>query len=359
MRHGRPCPDVSRNRGILMLELAILTILIALAFTFTNGFQDASSIAATFIASRSATPRAGILLVAVMSFAGAMLGGSAVAFTLAGLVDIPAGERELVVLFSALVTAVAWNLVTWKAGLPSSSTHSLVGGLTGAGIAAAGTGCITWGLDALLSPSPSLEGFTKILVFFALSLGIGFFGSYCMHKASGLLLRNARRSANRGLVALNWCAAGAMAFGNAANDTQKQMGMIAMVLVASGLTLTADIPSWARIACAVLLALGTVSGGWRIMNTLGRRIFRIEPVHSFDSQVFSAASIVVSTAAGAPVSSTQVITMSVLGTGAAENPRKVRWEVGRQILIAMTVTIPATMILSGALCLLLIPLTGA
>lgn len=342
-----------------MIEIAIVTIVIALAFTFTNGFQDASSIAATFIASRSASPRAGILLVAAMSFAGAILGGSAVAFTLTGLVVIPSGEQELVVIFSALVTAVAWNLVTWRLGMPSSSTHSLVGGLIGAGIAAAGTGCINWGLDALFAPSPALEGVVKILAFFAISLIIGFAGSYCMHKATGLLLRNTHRSANRGLVALNWCAAGAMAFGNAANDTQKQMGMIAMVLVASDLALTADVPSWARIACAILLALGTISGGWRIMNTLGRRIFRIEPVHSFDSQVFSATSIVLSTAAGAPVSSTQVITISVLGVGAAENPRRVRWEVGRQILAAMIVTIPATLIMSAVLCHLLVPLYGA
>jgi inorganic phosphate transporter, PiT family len=342
-----------------MIELAILTILLAFAFTFTNGFQDASSIAATFIASRSATPKAGIILVAVMSFFGVLFGGSAVAFTLGGLVSVPSGPQELVIILAALVTATAWNLITGRIGLPASSTHSLVGGLVGAGIAAAGTGSILWGTGELLGPAHELAGIVKILAFFIISLIIGFAGSYLMHKTTGILLRNAKRMANRTIIALNWCAAAVMAFANAANDSQKQLGLIAMVLLSSGLALTADVPLWARVAAAVLLALGTVSGGWRIMHTLGRKIFRIEPVHSFDSQVFSASSIALSTLAGAPVSSTQVITLSVLGVGAAENPRKVKWEVGKHILTAMFVTIPATMAIAGILYLILFTLIGA
>ncbi len=342
-----------------MLGLAILTIILAFAFTFTNGFQDASSIAATFVASRSATPRTGIILIAVLSFSGTLLGGSAVAFTLAGLVGGLSGPQELVVIFAALVTATAWNLITGRLGLPASSTHALVGGLVGAGIAAAGTAGILWGISELLGPSHELTGFVKILAFFGLSLLIGFAGSFLMHKAAALLLRNARRTANRTIIGLNWCAAAVMAFANAANDSQKQLGLIAMVLIASGLALTAEVPLWARVISAILLALGTVSGGWRIMHTLGRRIFRIEPIHSFDSQFFSASSIAVSTLAGAPVSSTQIITMSVLGVGAAENPRKVKWVVGRQILVAMGVTIPATMIIAGIVYLIISPLAGA
>jgi inorganic phosphate transporter, PiT family len=341
-----------------MLELAILTILLAFAFTFTNGFQDASSIAATFIASRSATPRTGILLVAAMAFVGTLLGGSAVAFTLAGLVSVPSGQQELAVIFSALVTATAWNLITGRFGMPASSTHSLVGGLVGAGIAAAGTGSILWGFREFLGPGHELTGITKILAFFIISLVIGFSGSYLMHRATGVILRNARRTANRTIIGLNWCAAAVMAFANASNDSQKQLGLIAMVLSASGLALSTVVPFWARFACAVLIALGTVSGGWRIMHTLGRRIFRIEPIHSFDSQVFSASSVALSTIAGAPVSSTQVITMSVLGVGAAENPRKVKWEVGRHILVAMFVTIPATMLVGGTLYLIISPFLG-
>jgi inorganic phosphate transporter, PiT family len=341
-----------------MIEIAILTILLALAFTFTNGFQDASSIAATFISSRSATPKTGVILVSGMSFLGAILGGSAVAFTLTGLVSLPSAGQELTVLFAALVTATAWNIVTWKYGMPCSSTHSLIGGLVGAGIAAAGTGSVFWGVGGLLGPAHQLDGFVKILFFFVISVFIGFAGSYLMHRTTALLLRNARRTANRKIVGLNWCAAAVMAFSNGANDSQKQMGMIEMVLVAAGLAATAEVPPWARLACAVLLALGTISGGWRIMNTLGRRIFRIEPIHSFDSQFFSASSIALSTLAGAPVSSTQVISMSVLGVGAAENPKKVKWEVGRQIVTAMVVTIPVTMLIAGILYLLITLVSG-
>lgn len=341
-----------------MSELAILTILLALVFVFTNGFQDASSIAATFIASRSATPRTGIILVAVMSLLGAILGGSAVAFTLTGLVSLPAAGQEMTVLFVALVTAISWNIITWKFGMPSSSTHSLIGGLAGGGIAAAGTGSVFWGVSELLGPAHELAGFVKILFFFLISVVIGFAGSYLMHKTSALLLRNARRTANRTIIGLNWCAAAAMAFANGANDPQKQMGMIALVLFAAGLSATADVPLWARCACAVLIALGTISGGWRIMNTLGRRIFRIEPIHSFDSQFFSASSLALSTLAGAPVSSTQVITMSVLGVGAAENPRKVKWEVGKHILVAMLVTIPFTMAIAAVMYRIIAPLLG-
>jgi inorganic phosphate transporter, PiT family len=344
--------------AVPMLELAILTILLALAFTFTNGFQDASSIAATFIASRSATPKKGVIFIAVMSFLGAILGGSAVAFTLTGLVSLPSPNQEVTVLFVALVTATAWNIITWKFGMPSSSTHSLIGGLVGGGIAAAGTGSVFWGAGELLGPAHELVGFVKILAFFVISILIGFTGSFLMHKTSAYFLRNARRTANRTIIGLNWCAAAAMAFANGANDPQKQMGMIAMVLFAAGITSTADVPLWARCACAVLIALGTISGGWRIMNTLGRRIFRIEPLHSFDSQFFSASSLAISTIAGAPVSSTQVITMSVLGVGAAVNPKKVKWEVGSNIVTAMVVTIPVTMFISALLYLLICTVMG-
>ncbi len=341
-----------------MIEIAILTILLALAFTFTNGFQDASSIAATFISSRSATPRTGIILVSVMSFFGVLGGGSAVAFTLTGLVSLPSNGEEITVIFVALITAVAWNILTWKYGMPSSTSHSLIGGLVGAGIAAAGTGSIFWGVDTLLSPTPALEGLVKILAFFVISVLIGFVGSYLMHKTTAVLLRNAERSVNRKIIGLNWCAAAVMAFANAANDSQKQLGLIAMVMVASGIALTTDVPLWARITCAILLALGTISGGWRIMNTLGRRIFRIEPIHSFDSQFFSTSSIAFSTIAGAPVSSTQIITMSVLGVGAAENPKKVKWVVGRQVVTAMAITIPVTMLFSAILYIILFPIIG-
>ncbi len=336
-------------RYLPMFEIAIITIILALAFTFTNGFQDASSIAATFIASRSATPKTGVIFIAAVSFLGAILGGSAVAFTITGLLTLPSSDQLMLVLLVALLTATFWNIISWKFGLPASSTHSLIGGLVGGGIAAAGIGSIFWGLHELITPPYACTGLVKILLFFGISILIGFFGSYIMHKTTALLLRNAERTANKTIIQLNWCAAAVMAFSNGANDSQKQLGIIALALFAAGLSTVADVPSWARIACALLLGLGTISGGWRIMNTLGRRIFKIEPIHSFDSQFFSSASIMLSTIAGAPVSSTQVITMSVIGVGAAENPKKVKWSVGTHILIAMIITIPVTLLISAVL----------
>jgi PiT family inorganic phosphate transporter len=344
--------------NLTMLPIVIFTIIIAFIFTFTNGFQDAASIAATFIASRSATPRSGILFVAVFDFLGAILGGSAVAFTISSLLLLPPDEQLVIVVLSALLSAAAWNLLTWYQGLPSSSTYGLIGGLTGAGIAAAGVSSVNWGLNALLSPSPELDGMVKILLFMILSLVIGFAGGYLMRKTTTALLRGARRSANLRIVPVNWAAAAVMAFSSGANDAQKQMGVIALVLFAGGLSVEPVIPLWARVGCAVLLALGTLSGGWRTMATLGRRIFTIRPVHSLDSQVSTGASVALSTLAGAPISPTQVAISSILGVGAAENPLKVRWTVGKQIVITLLITIPATMIIAAAVYLIITRIPG-
>lgn len=336
-----------------MLAIVIIAILLAFAFTYTNGFQDASSVAASFIASRSAMPRQGILFVAGMDFLGALLGGSAVAFTISGLLLMEPSTELVVVVLAALIGATAWNLLTWKFGLPSSSTHALIGGLIGAGIVAAGLESIAWGLQDLLMPPHELTGLLKIMTFLVISVVIGFAGGYALHRAVKFLIRNAHRSVNESLVNLNWIAAGAMAFANGANDSQKQLGMIALVLFAAEITATTEVPPWARFGCALMLGLGTMTGGWKIMTTLGRRLFKLEPVHSFDSQLSSGASIAFSTFLGAPVSSTQVISMSLIGVGSAENPRKVRWSVGKQILAAFLITIPVTMIISGIIYLVI------
>jgi len=332
-----------------MLTIAVIVILLAFAFTFTNGFQDASSIAATFIASRSATPRQGIVFVAALVLLGALMGGSAVAFTLSGLLAIEPSLDLLPVLLAALLSAITWNLLTWRFGLPSSSTHALIGGLVGAGIAAAGMDSISWGFGDLLLPPHELSGLVKILVFLVLSVALGFIAGYLMEKVTKFLLRNATRRVNRSIISLNWAAAGAMAFANGANDAQKQMGIIALALLAAGYTAVLDIPLWARAGCALLLGLGTLGGGWRIMTTLGRRIFSVQPIHSFNSQFASGASIAASTFSGAPISSTHIISLSVLGVGDAENPKKVHWAVARDIVTAMLMTIPVTLVLAAVI----------
>jgi PiT family inorganic phosphate transporter len=335
-----------------MLLIAIITIIIAFAFTFTNGFQDSATVAATFIASGSATPRQGIIMVAGMNFLGAILGGSAVAFTLSGLLTIPSDELVLQVLLAALIAAAAWNIGAWYFGLPSSSTHALIGGLMGAGITAAGIGSVYWGVAELLTPPHEITGMVKVMLFFMLSIVLGLVGGYLMRKCTWLLFRNAKRTINKSIIRVNWVAAAGMAFFNGSNDAQKQLGIIALVLLAAGESAALSVPFWARVACAILISLGTLGGGWRIMKTIGNRIFTIKPVHSMDSQISSGLTLGLSTIAGAPVSSTHIITMSVIGVGAAENPRNVRWQVGEELILSMILTIPATMILSGALLFL-------
>jgi inorganic phosphate transporter, PiT family len=341
-----------------MIEIAVVTVALALLFTFTNGFQDASSLAATFIASRSASPKQGVMVIALMSFLGAILGGSAVAFTLSGLITTDSGGGTIWILFVAITVATGWNLLTWWFGLPSSSTHALIGGLIGAGVASAGIDGVFWGFADLTGPSPHLEGVVKILVYFIISIIIGFAGSFLLHRTTMLVLRNEERKINKGIIHLNWIAAAIMGFFNGANDTQKQLGIIALVIYAAGLSSTLDVPFWGRITCAVLMSAGIIGGGWRIMHTLGNRLFKIEPIHSFDSQFSSGTAIAIATLAGAPVSSTQIITSSVLGVGAAENARRVKWSVGKDIIIAMLVTIPATALASALIYTIISPFTG-
>ncbi|MEM0448442.1 MAG: inorganic phosphate transporter [Methanomassiliicoccales archaeon] len=336
--------------------LAVAGIVLALAFTFTNGFQDASSVAATFIASRSAKPRQGIILVASMDFLGAMLGGSAVAFTLAGLLLIEPGEQALLLLLTALIASTAWNLMTYFFSLPSSSTHAIIGGLIGAAVAAKGMGSVLWGWEELFTPNHQLIGLVRILSFLFISIIIGLMGGYLAHKIAALSLRNAKTEVNRKIIKANWVVAAGMAFFNGANDAQKQLGVIALIMFSAGMTSALEVELWARIACASLLGLGTLMGGWRVMRTLGSRIFLVRPIHSLESQAASAASIAFSTLYGAPISSTHVISSSIMGVGAAENPTKVRWSVGKEIVISWVLTIPVTMTISACLYLLLISL---
>ena len=339
--------------------VAVAALLFAFAFTFTNGFQDAAAIAATFITSRSATPRQGIVLVAGMNVLGAVLGGSAVAFTLASLIEVTEPSQTLVVLLVALATASAWNLATWSRGLPSSSTHALVGGLIGAAVAGTGLGSVNWGLDALVGPAPELEGVAKVLVLLAVSVGIGLAGGYAVQRGLAVLLRNARRrAAGRRIVGANWGRPSVWPSSTGRTMGRNSSGIVALVLFAAGETATLEVPLWARVVTALLIGLGTLGGGWRVMNTLGHRIFRIAPVHSLSSQASSGLTIAASTLTGAPVSSSHIITASVIGVGAAENPRRLNWNAANEVVIAMLITIPATAALAALVVLIVAPFAG-
>ena len=327
---------------------ALAAIALSLIFAFTNGFQDSGSNAATLVACRAASPRRAALLVAGAGAAGAVLGGSAVALTVFGLVTLGNGDTAVRVTISAVTGATIWNLITWRLGLPSSSTYALVGGLIGAAVTAGGAGSVSWGLAELTGPSHAFVGVTKVLVFLAVSVGIGLLGGYAVLRTSSVLLRNARRRLNLAIMRAQWLTAGLLAFGSGANNAQKQMGLIAMVLVATGSLAALEIPPWVRVACALALGLGALVGGWRIMRRLGMGVFTIEPIHSLDSQVTAGAAIAISTVIGAPISSTQVIASSVVGVGAAENARNVRWSIGRDMFLSWAVTIPFSAMVSSA-----------
>jgi PiT family inorganic phosphate transporter len=330
-----------------MVLLTSAVVAVTLFFAFTNGFQDSSATVATMVACRAATPRVGVVYSAVFGFLGAMLGGSAVAFTIEGLVSV--GESALLVqiLFAAVLSAATWNIITWRFGLPSSSTHALVGGLVGAGVAGAGAGSIDWGFSALASGE--IVGLTKVLLFLLLSVAIGFIAGFLMKRLSMIALRNARRTVNRSIRRSQYLTTAILAFAHGANDGQKQMGIMTIALFSGGLIAMQEIPLWVRALTALAIAVGTVGGGWKIMKTLGRKIYPIKAIDSLDSQLASSGTILLSTLAGAPVSSTQVVASSVMGVGAGERVKMVQWSVGKHMVISWLLTIPASALLSALL----------
>jgi PiT family inorganic phosphate transporter len=331
----------------LLLTVTIVTVLLCLIFDFTNGFHDASSTIATLVECGAATPKGAVMMSSIANLLGALLAGSAVAFTMQELLEIPSDSRMVIIILAAVIGSTAWNIITWRFGLPSSSTHALVGGIIGAGIAAAGINGVLWGLDELIGPSHQVVGVTKVVLFLFISVAIGLIGGYLAMKVSSIALRNANRSISEPIMKVQWLTSGLLSFSHGANDTQKQMGIIALILFSAGYTTTLEVPGWVRIVCALFMALGTLGGGWRIIRTIGRGIYRIRPIHSLDSQITSTFSVALSTISGAPVSSTQVVASSVVGIGAAENARMVHWSVANDMVISWLVTIPANMVISG------------
>jgi PiT family inorganic phosphate transporter len=332
---------------------AIIGIIVALFFCFTNGFQDAGANTATMVASRSLNHRRAAILASVAGFLGALLGGSAVAFTVFRLIDLHDMGLLPFVTLAAVVGGSIWNLLTWWMGIPSSSAYALIGGLIGASLASAGSSGVQWGLDDLLGASHSLVGVTKVFIFLVFAIAIGLVGGYLCLRLSALFLRNAKRRVNESIKRAQWLATGAVAFVAGANNAQKHMGIIALLLASYEEIDSFEIPPWVRLACSSALGLGALIGGWRIMRTLGRVTYEVEPLHGLDSQIVSASSIAISTLAGSPISSTQVIASSIVGVGAAENAKKVRWSMGRDMAVSWILTIPASMLLAGAAFLIL------
>jgi PiT family inorganic phosphate transporter len=329
------------------MELA-LAIAFSIAFALTNGFHDAANAIATLVATRGARPGQAIILAAVFNMLGALLVGTAVADTIAGIVTVAPGE-SVEVIGAGILAATLWNILTWWRGLPSSSAHALVGGLVGSAVAEAGIDAIQWGGMEGWKP----VGVVGVLIVLAVSplLGVGF--GLVLARLNGRLLRRATHRIKAPIHGAEWAMSAALSFGHGANDAQKAMGVIAALLLASGHLDTLTVPLWVKLACGAALTLGTAMGGWRIIRTIGRRIFRLAAIDGFASQSASTAVILPATYLGAPVSTTQVVASSVVGVGGGRRRwRHVRWSVVRSIALAWLLTLPASAAL-GAIMLLI------
>ena len=319
-----------------MSDIALLLVLIAMAllFDFLNGFNDSANVVATIIASRAMSGRAALTLAALANLSGPFLFGVAVAETIGAEVADPRAISVAVIL-AALFAASLWDLATWYFGIPVSSSHALVGGLVGA--AATGSG-----LAAIQA-----QGLWKIAIALLVSPLVGFIAALAVMQAALWLLRNATPKANVTLSRAQILTGTALALSHGANDAQKTMGVIAMGLLTLGFTPAFVVPWWVVLLSASAIALGTAVGGWRIIRTLGTRFYRIQPIHGFASQLASTAVILGASLAGGPVSTTQVVSMSILGAGAAERKSKVRWAALNDIVVAWVLTLPATALLAA------------
>jgi PiT family inorganic phosphate transporter len=322
----------------------VVAIVLATVFAGTNGLHDASNAIATLVATRAARPRQAILLAAAFNLLGPFLVGSAVADTIGGIVTVsPSAVAE--VIGCGLAAAVTWNLATWRLGLPSSSGHALVGGFVGAGLVEGGADAIRWG--GLEHGHP--VGVVGTLIALAISPPLGALGAFLLIRLLRALARHATRRWNAPVNAGQWGMSAALAFSHGANDAQKSVGVIAALLLADGRIDSLSSPGWAKLLCALALTTGTALGGWRIIRTVGRRIYRIEPIDGLSSQTASAAVIFGASLAGAPASTTQVVASSVVGVGAGRARwRHVHWAIVRHMALAWVITIPATAALAIA-----------
>lgn len=322
----------------------VLAVALALAFAFTNGFHDAANAIATLVATRSARPGPALVLAVVCIFVGPFLLGSAVARTIASIVEAEP-DATLEVAVAALASALVWNVATWYRGLPSSSTHALVGGLVGASIAAAGLDAVNWaGLDGW---RPS--GVAGVLVALAVSPALGAAAALIALRAFRRALRRATRRLETPVRRAQWATAGLLAISQGANDVQKAVGVAAAVLLAEGTTSSLDPPFLLTFGTALAMAAGTALGSWRIVRTIGRRIYDLRPLDSLASQTGSSAVVLAASVAGAPVSTTHVVASSVVGVGGGRRRwSRIRWAVVREMGIAWVLTIPATAALATA-----------
>jgi PiT family inorganic phosphate transporter len=316
-------------------EPVLVTLIgLAMLFNFLNGVHDSSNVVATMISSRTLHPRVALWMTALANFAAPFLFGVAVAETIGQDIVAPT-TISINMLLAALLSAIIWNVITWILGIPSSSSHALVGGILGSVVFGVG-------LDAI-----RVDGIVKVLLALFVSPVIGLFGGFLFTRAIFFLARDASPRINWFFKRFQIVTGLALALSHGTNDAQKTMGVVALALVITGSIPSFEIPFWVIIASAGFIALGTALGGWRLIRTLGGKFYKIRPVHSFSVQVTSAAVILGASILGGPVSTTQVVSSAIMGVGSAERINMVRWGVAGDIAVAWLLTIPATALLSA------------
>lgn len=319
------------------MELYVLWIVVflALSFDFINGFHDTANAIATSVSTRALKPRVAILMAAFMNFAGAMT-FTGVAKTIGGGVANPADlQYGVEIVIAALVSAIIWNLVTWWFGIPSSSSHALIGSLAGAVIAGAGIGAV--------NSSGLIDIMKALLISPLIAFTVGFIIMWILKR---VFAKSSPHQINKGFRSGQIITAMFQSYSHGTNDAQKAMGIIVFALVAARLQDDMEVPLWVKISAATAMALGTSIGGWKIIKTMGTKIFKIEPINGFAADMGSAMVIITATLLHLPVSTTHVITSSILGVGSAKRFSAVRWSVAGRIVIAWIITIPITVVVA-------------
>jgi PiT family inorganic phosphate transporter len=317
--------------------LVVFVVLVGLVFDFTNGFHDTANYIATWVGTRAMSPRKAVLVSAAANLAGAFV-TTAVAKTVGqGIIDTGLATEQTVL--AALAGAITWNLLTWRLGLPSSSTHALIGGLVGAALVQSGVQGVEWS-----------SIWHKVLVPGALSPVIGFVGAFVLLVLIyRLFFRITPGVGNRSFRYGQLVSGTFVAFTHGANDAQKTMGVIALALYTNGNISTFYIPDWVKISAGLTIAAGTYAGGWRIIRTLGQRIYKMQPEHGFAAQLAAGSTLWAGTRLGFPISTTHVVTGSVMGAGATRRFSAVKWGVAGNIVSAWLLTIPAAAVVAAAL----------
>ncbi|MBM7585524.1 PiT family inorganic phosphate transporter [Bacillus pakistanensis] len=319
-----------------VLILTILIVIGALAFDFINGFHDTANAIATSVSTKALKPRHAIILAAVMNFVGAMAFTGVAKTITKDIVDPFKLENGTVVILAALLAAIAWNLITWYYGIPSSSSHALIGSIAGAAIASAGFASLNYG------------GFLKILEALIISPILAFAVGFIVYSIFKVVFKNNNLSkTNRNFRTMQIATAALQSFTHGTNDAQKAMGIITMALIVNNYQTSADIQTWVQVSCALAMGLGTSVGGWKIIKTVGGKIMKIRPVNGVAADLTGAAIIFGATYIHLPVSTTHVISSSILGVGASHRLKGVKWGTAQKMLITWVITLPISATLAG------------